>query len=76
MTPPPPQKRDRCRFCGVILRAWLPVFQQPNGALLLQHLTRSHRAESRPYVHRMRVTEDIARIAAEAYEVVEESTPC
>jgi hypothetical protein len=31
----------------------------------------AHYAESRPYVARMRTTEDITRIAAEAYEVIE-----
>jgi hypothetical protein len=72
MTPSRPQKRYRCRFCGAILPAWLPVPQEPNGAMLLGHLSQSHRAESRVYVHRMRTTEDIAIVAAEAYEVVEE----
>jgi hypothetical protein len=65
-----PEKRYRCRFCGAILPAWLPVAQRPNGAMLLQHLGARHPTEVRPYLERMR-TEDIATVAAEAYEVVE-----
>ena len=64
---PPTQKCSRCWFYGQILRAWLPVFQQPNGALRLGHLTQRHRAESHP---------SIARVSAEAFEVVEKDTPC
>jgi hypothetical protein len=30
--------RHRGRYCGLELPAWLPVFQVPNGPLLLQHL--------------------------------------
>jgi hypothetical protein len=71
MTSPRSSKRYKCRFCGFILNAWLPVFQQPNGAMLLQHLLESHRAESRPSVARMRTHEDIGPIAAEACEVIE-----
>jgi hypothetical protein len=68
---PAPSKRYRCRFCGLTLPA-LPVTQAPNGALLLGHLSQSHRVESRVYVHRMHRTEDIGTVAAEAFEVVEE----
>ena len=52
----PARKRVKCKFCG---------------ALLLGRLSQSHRAESRPYFARMR-TEDIATVAARAYEVIEE----
>jgi hypothetical protein len=38
----PPHKRYRCRFCGLILPAWLPVFQRPNGALRLGPLRGRH----------------------------------
>jgi hypothetical protein len=38
--------------------------------MLLQHLSARHRDHVRPYLERMR-TEDIATVAAEAYEVVE-----
>jgi hypothetical protein len=66
-------RRYRCRFCGVILHAWLPVFQQPNGALLLHHLRQQHLKEAQAYMNRMHRTEDIARMAAEAFAVVEEN---
>jgi hypothetical protein len=70
---PPPQQRYRCRFCGLLLNAWLPVFQAPDGALLLGHLTQHHRAEARATLARLRETmEEIATVAAEAFEVVEE----
>jgi hypothetical protein len=32
----------RCRFCGLLLPAWLPVFQAPNGAMRLGHLKGRH----------------------------------
>jgi hypothetical protein len=51
--------------------AWLPVMQAPNGPMLLYHLSAMHPTEVGPYLKRMR-TEDIATVAAEAYEVVEE----
>jgi hypothetical protein len=63
------RKRFKCKFCGVELPAWLDVFQEPDGAMLLAHLSQRHYAESRAYVHRMRTTEDISPIAAEAFEV-------
>jgi hypothetical protein len=66
-----PRKRYKCKFCGLILNAWLPAFQAPNGALLLGHLTQHHYAEARPYRQRLRDTsEEIATVAAEAFEVV------
>jgi hypothetical protein len=61
----------RCRSCGLVLPAWLPVAQRPNRALLLGHLADRHPSEARPYLTRM-ATEDIATVAAEAYEVIEE----
>jgi hypothetical protein len=39
--------------------------------MLLHHLAQRHRDRLRPYLDRMR-TEDIATVAAEAYEVVED----
>jgi len=48
-----------------------PAAQRPNGAMLLHHLGDMHPAEVGPYLKRMR-TEDIATVAAEAYEVVED----
>jgi hypothetical protein len=72
MTPTLP-KRYRCRFCGTILPAWLPAAKRPNGAMLLTHLSQHHRAEVavKALLERMR-TEDIAQVAAQAYEVIEE----
>jgi hypothetical protein len=71
MTQLPAHKRYRCRFCGVTLPAWLPVAKRPDGAMLLYHLSQQHHDQVGPYLERMR-TEDIATVAAEAYEVVEE----
>ena len=44
--------------------------KRPNGAMLLHHLSNWHPSEVGPYLERMR-TEDIATVAAKAYEVVE-----
>jgi hypothetical protein len=49
------------------------VVQRPNGAILRHHLGDMHRIEVRPYLRRMR-PEDIATVAAEAYELIEEET--
>jgi hypothetical protein len=65
-------KRYRCRYCGRELNAWLPVAQEPWAPMLLHHLSLMHPTEAGPYLKRMR-TEDIATVAAEAYEVVEEA---
>jgi hypothetical protein len=67
----PLQKRYRCRYCGRVLPAWLPVAKRPNGAMLLAHLGQQHPDQRGPSLERMR-TEDSATVAAEAYEVVEE----
>jgi hypothetical protein len=56
--------RFKCQFCGAILPAWLPVPQEPNGAMLLHHLTQQYPAEAGAYLRRMHRTEDIARVAA------------
>jgi hypothetical protein len=71
VTPPPPSKRDRCRSCGRVLDAWRPAAKRPQATMLLHHLSLMHPAEVGAYLARMR-TEDIATVAAEAYEVVEE----
>jgi hypothetical protein len=73
MTPPPPQKRYRCRYCGAVLPAWLPIPQEPDGAMLLHHLGRQHRDQITAYLDRMHTTDDISPVAAEAFEVVEEA---
>ena len=71
MTPPRSQKHYRCHYCGRVLPAWLLAAKRPNGAMLLHHLADRHPTEARPYLTRM-ATEDIATVAAEAYELVEE----
>jgi hypothetical protein len=67
----PPQKRDRCKYCGLEFPAWQPAAKRPDGPMLLHHLSLMHPAEVVPYLARMR-TEDIATVAAEAYEVEED----
>jgi hypothetical protein len=62
-----PRKRYRCRFCGVSFAA-LPVTQEPNGAVLLNHLAARHRDRVGPYLRRMEAGEDIAETAAEGKE--------
>ena len=75
MTQPPAHKRYRCRFCGVTLPAWLPVPQVPDGAMLLWHLGQRHPAELGPFLEQMHTMEDIAQVATQAFEVVEEYHP-
>jgi hypothetical protein len=53
-----------------IKAAALPVTQEPDGAMLLNHLAAMHRDQVEPYLRRME-TEDIATVAAEAYEVID-----
>jgi len=64
-------RRYRWRYCGVVFNAWLAVAKRPDGALLLGHLSQQHPDQVGPYLARM-ATEDIATVAAEAYEVVKE----
>ena len=65
----PPRKRYRCRYCGAILPAWLPVAKRPEGSMLLYHLSQQHPDEVGPYLDRMAADEDIGTVAAEACEV-------
>jgi hypothetical protein len=67
-----PHRRYRCRYCGLELPAWLSVAQRPNGVMLLHHLGDMHPSKVGPYLTRVE-TEDIGTVAAEAYEVVEET---
>jgi hypothetical protein len=67
----PPRTRYRCRYCGVLLPAWLPVAKQPDGAMLLHHLGDAHPTEAGPYLDRMQTTDDIGPVAAEAYELID-----
>ena len=65
----PPRKRYRCRYCGAILPAWLPVAKRPEGSMLLYHLSQQHPDEVGPYLDGMAADEDIGTVAAEAFEV-------
>jgi hypothetical protein len=66
-----PRKRYRCRACGAELPAWLPVFNAPNGAMLLHHLSARHRDQVKAYLDRM-ISDDLHdQVIVEAYEVVE-----
>jgi hypothetical protein len=60
-----------CKFCSIDLLAWLPVFQAPDGSLLLRHLGASHPTEVGTYLARIRTHDDVAPVAAEAYELVD-----
>jgi hypothetical protein len=66
-----PPRRYRCRFCGLLLSAWLPVAREPNGAMLLQHLSHTHPDQVGAYLARMHTDEDITSVAADSYEVVD-----
>jgi hypothetical protein len=72
MTPPRPPKRYRCCYCGRVFDAWLPVAGEPDGAMLLGHLSHQHPDRVGAYLPRMLTDEDIARVAAEAFAVMEE----
>jgi len=64
-----PRPRYRCRFCGALLPAWLPVAKRPEGAMLLYHLGQHHLAEAAPYLTRMEI-ESIDAVLLELYELV------
>jgi hypothetical protein len=42
MTQSKAHKHDRCRYCGAIPSAWLPVAKRPDGAMLLSLLSQQH----------------------------------
>jgi hypothetical protein len=65
------RKRYRCRYCSAELPAWLPAFNEPNGAMLLDHLAQQHPGEVGAYLKRMPTDNDHDRVVVEAYEVVE-----
>jgi hypothetical protein len=67
------RRRYRCRFCGLLLPAWLPVAKRPEASMLLYHLGQRHPDQVGAYLERMR-TEYIAIVAAAAtaFEVVKE----
>jgi hypothetical protein len=64
-------RRFRCHFCGVTLSAWLAVPGEPDGALLLHHLSQSHPAELGPFLAQMHTTDDITPAIVQAFEMVE-----
>ena len=66
-----PKKRDRCRYCGTHLNAYLPWAKAPNSALVLGHLAQQHLDQFGPYLRRMAV-ECIDAVLGELFEVVEE----
>ena len=63
-------RRYRCRYCGALLPAWLPAVREPDGAILLHHLSAVHSDQVTAYLDRMPTDEDHNRVV-EAYEVVE-----
>jgi hypothetical protein len=71
-TSPRPPRRYRCRSCGLERPAWLPVCQAPDGPLLRHHLSAGHPKEAGASLTRMRTHDDVDRVAAEVYEVVED----
>ena len=76
MPKPRPRPRYRCRFCGVTFSAWLAVPGEPDGALLLHHISQSHPRELGRYLDQMPTTDDITPAILQAYEEVEEpATP-
>jgi hypothetical protein len=67
-----PHRRYRCRYCGAELPAWLPVFNEPNGAMLLHHLSQAHPNQVGAYLDRMPTDDDHDWVVVEAFEVIEE----
>jgi hypothetical protein len=66
------RKRYRCRLCGAVLPAWIPVFEEPNGSMLLNHLSQQHPDRVGAYLARMHRDEDIPPVALEAFAEVED----
>jgi hypothetical protein len=63
-----------CPDAGSVLSSRrLPVFNEPDGAMRLNHLSQRHPDRMSPYQERMR-TEDIGHLAVEGFEVVERDT--
>jgi hypothetical protein len=59
----------RCRLCGIVLPGWLLVPNEPDGAMLLNHLVARHPVEAKPLLHRTE-TECINTVAMEMFERV------
>jgi hypothetical protein len=66
----PRSKYVRCKLCGHVLSGWLPIPAEPNGALLLGHLSQQHPGEVNAYLDRMHTSEDIPLMVMEAFEAV------
>jgi hypothetical protein len=73
MPKPRTRPRFRCRFCGVVFSAWLAVPGEPDGALLLHHITQSHPTELTPFLDQMHTDDDITPAILQAYEVVDDT---
>jgi hypothetical protein len=68
-----PQSRYvRCRYCGSLLRGWLPVANAPDGALLLHHLADMPPDHVGQYLTRMPTDDAHDRGVMEAFERVED----
>jgi hypothetical protein len=72
--PSTPATRFKCRACGLVLPAWIQVLKELDGAMLLQHLGQHHPTEVGRYLDQMRGSEDIAEVAIQAFEVIEEDS--
>jgi len=70
----PPYQHFECRFCGLVLAAWLAVPGEPDEAMLLNHVAQAHPAVG-SFLDHMHITEDIAPVIVQAFEEVEESAP-
>ena len=77
MTPPPSRRRSRhvrCKLCGLVLPAWLPIPNKPESSMLLYHLRARHLGEVKPYLVRME-TECIDTVVMELFERVRTPPP-
>jgi hypothetical protein len=68
MPKPRTRPRFRCRFCGATFSAWLAVPGEPDGALLLHHMSQPHPREVGRYLDQMHTTDDITPAIVQAYE--------
>ena len=71
MPQPRPRPRYRCRFCGFVFSAWFAVPGEPDGALLLHHITQSHPGELTPFLDQVHTDDDSTPAILQAYGVVE-----
>jgi len=64
--------RFKCRFCGAVLPAWLPVVKRPNGAMLLYHLGQNHPDRVKAYLDQMPSDENHDRVVVQAFAGVKD----